>query len=67
MKYEETDIITRFDGLESGPIPQMSNTPTYLVLHAQTTVGQLDVRISEAAVPELVEVLSQHLKVRRSR
>jgi hypothetical protein len=65
-RYEETPIIIGFDAAEVGPIPQMSNTPKFLVLRTRIEGGRLDLRLSEAAAAELAEALPKLLRARGS-
>jgi hypothetical protein len=58
-----SDIIGRITGVEMGPVPQMSNTPKYLVIRGTAAAGPREVLISEAAARELLAKLKELLPV----
>ena len=63
----ETEIILSVQAIEDDPaVPQTSNTPKFLRIHARTMAGPLDVRISVNAFRELAEALAKHLQARGS-
>jgi hypothetical protein len=57
------DVIGRIVGIERGPVPQMSNTPKYLVIRAVTPLGSVEVLISESAAAELAARLKDILPI----
>ena len=56
-------VITRIAAVDKGEIPQMSNTPKYLVIRGISTVGQQEILISQAAARELLTKLTERLPV----
>jgi hypothetical protein len=67
MKYQITEVITNFDKIDRGELPQTGNMPRSLVLKGITRLGQQDVQISETAAAELMELLAKHLQASGSR
>jgi hypothetical protein len=67
MKYQTTEVITSFDRIDRGDLPQGGNRPRSLVLRGITRLGQQDVEISETAAAELMELLEKHLQASGSR
>lgn len=67
MKYQNTEVITHFDRIDRGDLPQGGNRPRSLVLRGITKRGQQDVEISETAAAELMELLEKHLQASGSR
>jgi hypothetical protein len=59
----EGDVLARVTGVEWGPIPQMSNTPKYLVIRGVSSVGPRELLIGEGAARVLQEKLKQLLPV----
>jgi len=55
----ETEIIMSIQRVEEDPAaPQTTNTPRFLVIHARTMAGPVEVRISVSACRELSEALA---------
>jgi len=60
MGFTETEIITSVTAVQrDSAVPQMTNTPKFLVIYARTATGLLNVRISETAFEELVGALGK--------
>jgi hypothetical protein len=57
----EGDVLTRITGVERGPIPQMSNTPKYLVVRGVSPVGPREILIGEDAARVLQAKLKELL------
>jgi hypothetical protein len=64
----ETEIIMSVQGIEDDvAVPQISNAPRFLLIHARTMAGPLDVRISVNAFEELKAAFAEYLRTRASR
>lgn len=63
MMFSETQVIVEVLDVEADPTARHFPTePRFLLIHARTMTGQLDVPISQAAAAELKEALERHLQ-----